>query len=70
MTATRTPVFRASRKRRKILRAALTYAVLLFFAAIVLFPFIVAVSTSLKEPEDVFNFPPTLIPRVPATVAI
>ena len=36
-------------------------------AAIVLFPFIVAFSTSLKEPADVFNYPPTLIPRTAAT---
>lgn len=61
------------RKRRspgKIVTAAATYAVLLLFGVIILFPFVVALTTSLKQPADVFNYPPTLIPRQPASVSV
>lgn len=69
-TAPARPKRFGGRRRRRFLGATLTYVVLVAFAALVLFPFIVALSTSLKEPEDVFNYPPTLIPRTNSTVAI
>lgn len=46
----------------------LTYAVLVAVAAVVVFPFIVAVATSTKNSQDVFKYPPTLIPRENQTV--
>jgi multiple sugar transport system permease protein len=59
--------------RRKGPRATavrvLTYAVLVAVAAVVVFPFVVAVATSTKNSQDIFNYPPTLIPRENQTVA-
>ncbi|HRE26860.1 MAG TPA: carbohydrate ABC transporter permease [Anaerolineales bacterium] len=48
----------------------LVYAVLTFFAIIMIFPFLVMVSTSLKEPADSYSYPPRLLPREIATVAV
>ena len=45
-----------------------TYALLGTVAIIVLFPFVVAVSTSLKRNTDIFTYPPSLIPRTERTV--
>jgi hypothetical protein len=42
-----------------------TYALLVLVAIMVLFPFVVAVSTSLKNNTDIFTYPPSLIPRRP-----
>ncbi len=39
------------------------YVILTFFALIMLFPFIFMVTTSLKTPDDTFNYPPRLLPR-------
>jgi len=46
-----------------------TYALLVSVAAVVIFPFIVALSTSTKNNDDIFSYPPTLIPREAQTVA-
>lgn len=46
----------------------LTYAVLLAVGVIVMFPFVVAVSTSLKRNSDIFTYPPSLVPRTERTV--
>jgi multiple sugar transport system permease protein len=58
--------------RRKGPRAtavrALTYTLLVAVAAIVVFPFVVAVATSTKNSQDIFNYPPTVIPREARTV--
>jgi ABC-type glycerol-3-phosphate transport system permease component len=58
--------------RKKGPRATLvrivTYALLVAVAAVVVFPFIVAVSTSLKDSKAIFTYPPTLVPREPVTV--
>ena len=58
--------------RRKGPRAtavrALTYMLLVAVAAIVVFPFVVAVATSTKNSQDIFNYPPTVIPREARTV--
>lgn len=45
-----------------------TYALLVTVAIIVLFPFVVAVSTSLKRNTDIFTYPPSLIPRTETTI--
>jgi ABC-type glycerol-3-phosphate transport system permease component len=45
-----------------------TYGLLVVVAIIVLFPFVVAVSTSLKRNSDIFTYPPSLVPRTERTV--
>lgn len=59
--------------RRKGPRATLvrivTYMALVAVAVIVVFPFVVAFATSTKSNQDIFNYPPTLIPQEPQTVA-
>jgi multiple sugar transport system permease protein len=59
--------------RRKGPRATavrvLTYAVLVGVAVVVVFPFVVAVATSTKNSQDIFNYPPTLIPSENKTIA-
>jgi multiple sugar transport system permease protein len=45
-----------------------TYVLLGTVAVIVLFPFVVAVSTSLKRNTDIFTYPPSLVPRTETTV--
>ncbi len=45
-----------------------TYALLVAVAVIVLFPFVVAVSTSTKRNTDIFTYPPSLVPRTETTV--
>jgi ABC-type glycerol-3-phosphate transport system permease component len=46
-----------------------TYVLLVAVAAVVVFPFVVAVSTSLKRTTDIFAYPPTLVPKADVTVA-
>ncbi len=46
----------------------LTYGLLVCVAVVVIFPFVVAVSTSLKRNTDIFTYPPSLIPKKEATV--
>ena len=46
----------------------LTYALLVTVAVVVVFPFVVAVATSLKRTDDIFTYPPSLVPRQPITV--
>jgi ABC-type glycerol-3-phosphate transport system permease component len=45
-----------------------TYVMLVLVGVIVVFPFFVALSTSLKTSTDVFSYPPTLIPKQDVTV--
>jgi ABC-type glycerol-3-phosphate transport system permease component len=47
----------------------LTYVLLVAVAAVVIFPFVVAVSTSLKRTTDIFAYPPSLVPKADVTVA-
>jgi len=58
--------------RRKGPRATIvrivTYLCLVSVAVIVVFPFVVAFATSTKNSQDIFNYPPTLIPKEPQTV--
>lgn len=52
-----------SHKTRETLKNIIIYAILIFFALIMLFPFIFMLTTSFKEPKDTFNYPPRLLPR-------
>lgn len=45
----------------------LAYTLLSFFGLVMLFPFIYMVSTSLKTSNDVFRFPPRILPYSPIT---
>lgn len=45
------------------LRVILPHAVLLLFAVIFLFPFVWLVMTSLKTPEEILEFPPSIFPE-------
>lgn len=49
---------------------SVVYAVLTFFAVIMLFPFFIMLSTSLKEPSDTFSYPPRLLPRDPIMATV
>jgi len=44
------------------------YGLLALVAVIVVFPFVVAVSTSLKRNTDIFTYPPSLLPRTERTI--
>jgi multiple sugar transport system permease protein len=46
-----------------------TYVLLISVAIVVLFPFVVAVSTSLKRNTDIFTYPPSLVPRTERTIS-
>ena len=46
----------------------LTYTLLVAVALVVLFPFVVALTTSFKNNDDIFSYPPTLVPSEAATV--
>ena len=45
-----------------------TYVLLLAVAVVVIFPFLVAVTTSFKRNTDIFTYPPSLVPRAAVTV--
>jgi len=45
----------------------LLYIVLICFGITMIFPFLWMVSTSLKQNQSIFEYPPTLIPREPTT---
>lgn len=57
-----------SRSARRTIQNISTYAVLVAVAVIVLFPFVIAFTTSLKQGDDVFNYPPTVLPRAATVV--
>lgn len=50
--------------RQRVLRGVI-YALLVLGAAVFLLPFLWMVSTALKQPNEVFTFPPTLLPAHP-----
>jgi multiple sugar transport system permease protein len=45
-----------------------TYSLLVVVAVVVLFPFVVALTTSFTNNDDIFSYPPTLIPSEAQTV--
>ncbi len=51
-------------------RNAAIYAILIIFALIMIFPFLVMIFTSLKEPSDTFSYPPRLFPREQLTTTV
>jgi multiple sugar transport system permease protein len=52
-------------RRVHVVRAVLTYALLTAGAAVFVVPFLWMLATSLKNPADVFTFPPSLLPLPP-----
>lgn len=61
-TTASAPLHRSHRLRKAISYVA-AYTVLILFGFIVIFPFLVMLFTSLKEPADTFSYPPRLLPR-------
>ena len=59
-----------SLKVRKYLGYSAVYAILGFFALVMLFPFLVMLFTSFKQVEDTYRFPPRLLPKEPVSMAI
>jgi multiple sugar transport system permease protein len=53
------------RRRKSVGRKAIAYAILALLAAIALVPFVWTLSTSLKNIDEVFVYPPTLLPATP-----
>ncbi len=51
----------------QIIARILIYAVLILFAFMMIFPFIYMISTSLKTTDDVFRYPPQVLPLSPET---
>lgn len=54
----------------KFFQNTLAYAVLTAVGIMMLFPFIVMLMTSVKEPADTYHYPPRLLPRDPVTVTV
>lgn len=63
------PSHRSHRLRKAIAYTA-AYTALLLFGFVVIFPFLVMVFTSLKEPADTFSYPPRLLPREVVTAEV
>lgn len=61
---------RIRRSRGSIAAQGSTYLVLAVAGLVVLIPFVLAFFGSFKTAEDVFTYPPRLLPHVPATVDI
>ena len=59
-----------SHRLRKAATYVAAYTVLILFGFIVIFPFIVMIFTSLKEPADTFSYPPRLLPRAAVTAEV
>jgi multiple sugar transport system permease protein len=68
-TAVQTSAHRSQRLRKAIGYVA-AYTVLILFGFIVIFPFLVMLFTSLKEPADTFSYPPRLLPRAAITAEV
>ena len=56
-------------KNYSLLTKILLYVVLTFFAFVMTFPFLYMMSTSFKTSNDVFHYPPRLMPYSPVMVA-
>lgn len=52
----------------QIISNAGAYLILSVFALVMLFPFLYMFATSLKTPDDTFNYPPRFFPREQATI--
>ncbi len=69
-TASRTGGISRGRRVRKGFGAFLTYVGLVLIGLIVIFPFVFMLTTSLKTSEEVFRYPPQLLPTQPKTVVV
>jgi len=65
MTSADVAQSRGARRRKPIARKVFAYAILTLLAAIALIPFLWTISTSLKNIDEVFVYPPTLLPETP-----
>ena len=54
-----------SRPGQKIITDLLLYTFLIFIAIFMILPFVWMLSTSFKLPQDIFGYPPMLIPETP-----
>jgi len=61
---------KGSIKARTYLGNTAVYAILTFFALIMIFPFLVMLFTSFKQVEDTYRFPPRLLPKVPVSTEV
>lgn len=68
-TAASIPLYR-SHRLRKALGYIAAYTVLILFGFLVIFPFLVMIFTSLKEPADTFSYPPRLLPQRAITAEV
>ena len=59
-----------SHRLRKAVTYVAAYTVLIGFGFIVIFPFLVMLFTSLKEPADTFSYPPRLLPQKAVTAEV
>lgn len=55
---------------RSSLATVATYLVLITAALAIVFPFLITLTTSIKDSKDVFNYPPRILPHLPVTRAI
>lgn len=61
---------RLGRRVRASLGTAVVYLLLAVIGVVVVFPFVFMVTASLKTGEEIYRFPPTLLPYKPATVTL
>ena len=61
---------KGSMKARTLLGQTAVYAILTFFALVMIFPFLVMLFTSFKQVEDTYRFPPRLLPKVPVSAEV
>lgn len=54
----------------KILSNSLAYIVLSVFALVMIFPFLYMFTTSLKTPDDTYNYPPRMLPREQKSITL
>lgn len=54
-----------SRPGQKIITDILLYTFLIFISIFMILPFVWMLSTSFKLPQDIFGYPPRLIPEIP-----
>jgi multiple sugar transport system permease protein len=59
-----------SRKSSSLIKNVVLYLVLTVFGYFMIFPFLVMLSTSFKEPGDTFRYPPKLLPREQLVVEV
>ena len=61
---------KSSRRTGKRSAVIGTYLVLIVVAVVIIFPFLITLTTSVKDSKDVFNYPPRVLPHMAVTRAI